>query len=226
MLKNRFWLVILLGCLMGELSGCVPGPFPTIVIYDSPERYVRLEAISNAHTRDATYAHPAELTVDQLTKVMKGLYVVLAETPWGVHTHDAQAAKRRAFSDREIQFFAPLIVQGLAQATPQEVVTFFETAEISDTEQITTSGGVYVDVDGMHVILGNFNVRTPIWQDAEQYRAPFRLRPLEPIDPQPGRLFFEPSQLMIASSETGKASLLDAIAGSAWHVGVRYTALP
>ena len=36
-----------------------------------------------------------------------------------------------AFTDREVAFFAPLLTLGLSKATPEEVVTFYQTRNLS-----------------------------------------------------------------------------------------------
>ena len=102
------------------------------------------------------------------------------------------------------------------------MVTFFETAEISDTQEITTSGGVYVSGDTFFVLLSNYSTKTQIWQDNDQYQAPYRLRPLEPIDPQPGRLSFSPEDLMV---ELRPSFFQKALQAEPWQVGVRYNEL-
>ena len=153
-----------------------------------------------------------------MISVLEGLYVEAGNTPLS-----GSGVRRRAFSNKEIQFFAPLLVKGLQQATPEEIVTFFETAEISDLHEATTSGGVFVKNDALHIILSNYSVKTQIWQDNDAYEAPYRLRPLEPIDPEPGRLVFEPAQFMVQLNPSG---WFETLKGKPWHAAVSYADLP
>jgi len=115
----------------------------------------------------------------------------------------------------------------LNQATPEEMVTFVETSEIEtgDLErnfQLTTSGGFYVAEGNFHVVLSNFSVKTALWQDASDSNneaGSIRTRPLKQMNPQPGRLIFEPRDFMVASPEGEIGSMLK---GKPWQVALRY----
>ena len=127
------------------------------------------------------------------------------------------------FSESEIQFFAPLIVRGLSQATPEELVSFFETAEIETGEmesdfQLTTSGGFYVAGGNLYVILSNFSVKTPLWEDVEEYEVSFRTRPLDQMEPQPGRLIYEPGEFMVRAPD---GEIGGTFKGKPWQVAIR-----
>ena len=103
--------------------------------------------------------------------------------------------------------------------TPDEVVTFFESADISRTQRVVTSGAIFAIGDELHVVLSNYRVKTGIWVDNEYYEAPFRMSPLEPIQPEPGRLYFQPSQYMVKPSES---PLKEVIGAHHYHVGILY----
>ena len=191
--------------------GCASPQFFTVTIYDSPQRVVRLQTME---VEGQGYAHPPSITKEQMTKVLDGLYVEIDSTAFS-----SSNTRRKAFSDREVQFFAPLLVKGLQQATPEEVVTFFETAEISDLHEATTSGGVFVKDHALHIILSNHGAKSLIWQDNDGYEAPHRLRPLEPIDPEPGRVVFAPNQYMQPVNSPG---WIESLKGRPWHTAVSY----
>ncbi|WP_447970996.1 hypothetical protein [Nitrospira sp. M1] len=199
-----------------SVVGCATSEFFTVTIYDSPERVVRLQTKSLEDTGGG-YSHPASISVEQMTRVLTGLYVEVGYTPFS-----KSGTRRKAFSDSEIKFFAPLFVRGLEQATPEEVVTFFETAEISDLQEATTSGGVFVREDALYIILSNHGVKTAIWKDNDQYEPPQRLSPLEPMAPEPGRLVFEPAEFMLPLKEN---NWVDTLKGKPWHAAVKYLAL-
>jgi hypothetical protein len=107
----------------------------------------------------------------------------------------------------------------LGQATKEEIVTFFETAHIDSEHDLTTSGGLFVAGGNLHVVLSNFSVETPAWQDNERYEASYRNRPLEQMDPQPGRLLFEPTEFMVESPDGEIGSRFK---GKPWQVAIRY----
>ena len=215
-------MLFVLGILF-QGTGCSTPQLFTVMVYEDPHRQVRLQTFPGVNDGQGL-AHPAYLNVEVVKKILRGVHVEIGNATLSLPLIGSSrfASPRRAFSDTEIDFFAPLLVEGLKQATPEEVVTFFETAEISDTQEITTSGGVYLANDLFHVLLSNYSTKTQIWQDAEQYRAPYRLRPLEPIDPQPGRLVFEPSTLMV---EVKEGFFQKAFSAEPWQVGVRYKEL-
>lgn len=200
-----------------SVISCARSEFFTVTIYDSPQRVVRLQTKS-IEDAGGGYSHPASVSVEQMTSALTGLYVEVGSTPFS-----KSGTRRRAFSDAEIKFFAPLFVRGLEQATPEEVVTFFETAEISDLQEATTSGGVFVREKALYIIMSNHAVKTAIWQDNDQYESPQRLSPLEPMAPEPGRLVFEPEEFMIPVEEN---DWVDALKGKPWHAAVKYLELP
>lgn len=203
------------------LTACGMPQFLTVSIYDSPERVVRLQAIPGVN-HGKGYSHPVVLSKDQMAKVLEGLYVEESTVALPFSTGSGDSTSQRVFNDQEVEFFAPHLIKGLSMATSEEVVTFFETAEVSSLHRLTTSGGVYVKDNELHILLSNYAVKTNIWQDADAYQAPFRLRPLEPIDPQPGRLTFKPQHVMVQSAETG---LPETFGAKPWHAAVFFQKL-
>ncbi len=200
----------------------------TVKVYDGPNQVVRLQAIPEA-TKGGGYSHPAFLSEEQIVRVLEGLRVEknTSLVPLVLQRGSGHGQTGRAFSDAEIRFFAPLFAKGLAQATPEELVTFYETAEISSTQRVITSGAVLVRGKVFHVLISNHLVKKDIWIDAEYYEAPHRLRPLWPIEQgtEPGRLRFEPSAYMVEST-TDELGLGELTTGLHLHVGVRFRDLP
>lgn len=201
-------------------TGCETPHFLTVKVHESPDKVVRLQAIPDARHGQG-FSHPAFLTEEQVEKVLEGLVVERHTSAVSMPFMSSGRRGRgtRAFSDTEILYFAPLLTKGLTMATPDEVVTFFETADISKTQRVITSGAIFLIGDEFHVVLSNHRVKTGIWTDVEHYEPPFRIRPLEPIQPEPGRLFFQPSQYMVQSSES---PLKRVIGAQHYHVGVLY----
>ena len=216
------WMVALMfvGSLLG---GCETPQVFTVMVYEDPNRQVRLQTFPGVNEGKG-FAHPAFLKEEEVKKVLQGIYVEIENATLSLPFMGSSSSseRRRALSNTEIEFFAPLIVKGLTQATPEEVVTFFETAEISDLQEITTSGGIFLEGEVFYVLISNYSMKTQIWQDNVHYHAPYRLRPLEPIDQQPGRLVFEPSNFMV---EVKRGFLENAVGGEPWEVGVRYKEL-
>jgi len=196
-------------CLLFLLGACSHSEFQTLKIFDSPNRVVALQVMAEPYEGKG-YDHPVSFNNDDMIRLLKGLRVergILSSTSHPV------------LSETEIQLFAPHFVKALQKATKEELVTFFETAEIGEDHQLTTSGGLFVGGGNLHVVLSNFSVKTPIWQDNEEYEASYRNRPLERMDPQPGRLVYEPREYMVESPQGEIGSRLK---GKPWQVGIRY----
>jgi hypothetical protein len=192
-----------------SFGACSPPQFQTLKILDSPNRVVALQAMPDANA-GIGYDHPASLTTVEISRLLKGVRVergLLSST------------RHAAFSETEIRLLSPHLVKALLQATKEEIVTFFETAELGNDFQLTTSGGLFIAGGNLHVVLSNFSVKTRIWQDNERYEASYRNRPLEQMDPQPGRLVYEPQEFMVDSSEGEIGSRLK---GKPWQVAIRY----
>lgn len=200
------------GVLVGltlSLGACSTSQFQTLEIFDSPNRVVALRAMPDAYGGKG-YDHPVSLKTKEMSRLLEGVRVergLLAST------------QHAALSETEIRLFAPHFVKALQQATNEEIVTFFETAELGEDHQLTTSGGLYIAGGNLHVVLSNFSVKTRIWQDNEQYEASYRNRPLDRMDPQPGRLVYEPREFMVDSSDGEIGSRLK---GKPWQVAIRY----
>lgn len=216
----------MMNCVMGLavtvlVFGCAAPHFFTVTIYESPDRVVKLQAVPDANNGQG-FSHPVDIPVEALAKVMRGLQVEIHNAAFSLPFTGTSSSSggQRAFSEAEIKFFAPLFAKGLAQATPEELVTFYETGEVSDLYEITTSGGLFVKGEELHFLLGNHGAKTRIWQDNEQYETPYHLRPLEPIDPQPGRLLFDPPRLMVEEPTRGMLNI--GLTAEPWQVGVRY----
>lgn len=206
------------------LGGCETPQFQTLKILDTPNRVVALQAMPEAYGGKG-YDHPVSFTKEEMIQILQG---IRAEKS-GLYSSSSfrSSSLHPVFSPSEIQFFAPLIIKGLSQATPEEMVTFFETAEIvtEDLEknfQLTTSGGFYVAGGNFYVVVSNFSVETPLWQDLQksQYEVgSTRTNPLEQLKPQPGLLVFEPREFMVESPDGEIGSLLK---GKPWQVAIRY----
>lgn len=199
----------LLAGLTVSMGACSTPQFQTLKIFDSPSRVVALQAMSDAYDGKG-YDHPATFTTEEMSRLLKGVRVQRGLM---------YSTQHMAMSETEIRLFAPHFVKAFEKATKEEMVTFFESAEIGEDHQLTTSGGLFVAGGNLHVVLSNFSVKTPIWQDNEQYEAPYRNRPLEQIDPQPGRLIYEPREFMEESSDGEIGSRLR---GKPWQVAIRY----
>lgn len=195
----------------------------TVSIYNDANRVIRLQAVPDPKDGSG-FSHPIVLSEAQMRLVLNGLIVedrgsALALSLGGNATSDRQPAFTRA----EAEFLAPLLVKGLGMATPEEIVTFFDTQNVTSLEQMTTSGGIYAAGDELHVVFANYRVRTPIEED-ERHEAPHHTQPMVPVQSRPLRLVFEPSKYMVRQADPGFVEKM--VHGNILHVAVKYRDLP
>ena len=204
------------------LAAC--GGTPHVVtqkVYTDPNREVGLQTVSES-SRGEGFSHPAFLKNADIANVLKGLYVERRSSISLPLVGGGESKRYPVFSQNEIAFFAPLLAQGFGLAQPNEVVTFYERGEISHLHEVRTSGGLFIQGDVLYVILSNHAAQTEIWQDVEEYHSPVRLQPLKQLEPQPGRLVFDPPQHMAPPQ---KESFGTIALGKPWQVGVRFKEL-
>ena len=209
-------------CMMWLLAAC--GGTPHIVtqkVYEDPNREVGLQTVSE-RSRGEGFSHPAFLKNTDIANVLKGLYVERRSSISLPLVGGGESERYPVFNQNEIAFFAPLLAQGFGLAQPNEVVTFYERGEISKLHEVRTSGGLFLQGDVLYVILSNHAAQTEIWQDVEEYHSPVRLQPLKQLEPQSGRLVFDPSQFMVPPQ---KESFGTIASGKPWQVGVRFKEL-
>jgi hypothetical protein len=178
----------------GLIGSCGPRQFTTVTIYDKPAAYVRLE-FDRTVKKGTEHSHPISLTPEQIAAVLGGVRIEepIALVRGDILQRDPEPRVHPAFTNKDIAFFAPLLVLALSKATPEEVVTFYETRYLSATSREVTSGGVFVQGDELHLILSNYRSPTHYMADfGAAETQDDRLTPMRSLAPQGGRLDFEP----------------------------------
>jgi hypothetical protein len=179
----------------GLIGACGPRQFTTVTIYDKPAAYVRLE-FDRTVNKGTEHSHPIALMPEQIAAVLGGVRIhePIALVRGDILQPDSVPRVHPAFTDKEIAFFAPLLALALSKATPEEVVTFYQSLHLSGgTSREVTSGGLFVQGDELHLILANYRSHTHYMADfgvAETQDD--RLTPMQSLAPQGGRLNFEP----------------------------------
>lgn len=192
--------------------GCETVHVQTRTIFDDSNRRVALQVMPDSYGGKG-YHHPVTITEGEMADLLRGLQVAQ-----GNFTVFGTSKSQRVFAEKDIVIFAPLFVQGLRQATPNELVTFFETTELSREYEATTSGDMFVVGDALHIVLSNHRVKTQTWRDVEQYQASYRNRPLERIESQPGRLFHESHEAITSNGNRELGRLWE---GKPWQIAIR-----
>lgn len=193
--------------LVASMTACHSQQFATVTIYESPSHFVRLEADPQVGD-DHGHSHPVDISMKEMEAVLSGLRI--QEPPkWRNWFADSdEPSRHRAFTEAEVRFFAPLMARGLKQATPEEVVTFYQTLQDTAIIRKVTSGGIYVQGDQLHIVMGNYRASThytadPGVADTEDDR----LTPMKSIAPQVQQLAFEPAAAVAPKERKGFSSL-------------------
>jgi len=223
-MNRLFSLVLLAFVSAGLAAACGSRQFTTVTIYDTPAKYVRLE-FDRTVKKGTEHSHPISLTPEQIAAVLDGVRIheplalvrgdILEEPIPRIHP---------AFTDKEIAFYAPLLALALSKATPEEVVTFYQTRNLSANTREVTSGGLFVQRDELHLILANYRSHTHYMADLGVAETrDDRLTPMQSLAPQDGRVDFEPS----SAKRQQQVGVLDKL--FQWdhrEVAVFYTQLP
>ena len=206
-------MIFLFGlALLLPLAACQTRPFQTVVMYDDPSRFVRLEVDP---TVEGNHSHPADITTDKMIAVLSG--VMIEEPPRFMTSlpslgKDEEPRRHPAFNEAQISFFAPFFAEGLRKATSEEIVTFYQASQkdtLIDKVMFVTSGGMFVNGDELHLILSNYRSETGYAPDPG-IGAKFdgRSTPLQPIAPQQTKVYFEPATAVAPSQQGILKSLL------------------
>ena len=111
-------LVLLIGISL-TLSACTTGPELDVPIHESDRGSVYVERIPD---RSFRAAHPIALSADTMALVLRGVAVKEDRGPFG--NLIIGRSIHRTFNDEDIQFLAPLLVEGLARAASDQQVGF------------------------------------------------------------------------------------------------------
>jgi hypothetical protein len=175
------------------MTGCSTAPFTTVTILDTPSAFVRLETDRNVDRDDAQHTHPVTFTVEQMAGILGGIMIEEPFARMPLYEDTRQPRRHPALTEKEVAFFAPLLALALAKATPEEIVTFYQTRDLSGTSREVTSGGLFVQGEEVHILLANYRSSTYFVADVGVAgTTDDRLTPLRPLAPQRVVLDFEP----------------------------------
>lgn len=179
------------------LSGCASAPIPTLSIYETPHSFVRLETDPSLR-QNAGHNHPAQITAEQMAAVLRGIMVQEPLTRLPLYDDLSVPRRHPAFSEEAVAFWAPLLRLGLSKATPEELVTFYQSRHLALMNREVTSGGVYVEGERLHIVLSNYRSETGSTADIGMAdNQDDRLTPLRSLAPQKGTLYFEPAEFQV-----------------------------
>ena len=115
----RFALVLLTGITLA-LSACATGPDLDLTIHESERGGVYVERIPD---RSFHTAYPITLSVDTMVRVLRGV-VVKEDRGFVLNLVAGKPEAVRVFRNEDIEYLAPLLVEGLTRAASDQQVVF------------------------------------------------------------------------------------------------------
>ena len=189
------WTFIALTLTSSLLLACAVPPVPARIVYEDPTDFVRLEPDPDVYPDlpQTLHSHPTELSVDAVISVLEGLYV--RETRNRLQRYFIGVAPLEpVFRDDEIAWLAPRIAEALAEARPEEQVTFYISYPQTSIKREITSGGLYVHDHRLHFRLANHRIIYGIPAYGLVYD---RRYPTSPTAAKGFDLFFDPASAVI-----------------------------
>lgn len=130
--------------------GCAGSP-PPRPIYEDTITSVRLQVDERTST---PHTHPAQISAEQMAAILNRVRVVprkgFVQTIIG-----GQSQASPAFSQMEAHALAAPISRALAEAKPEEMVTFYRRFSDQSVGLAMTSGGLFVQDGQLYFILAN-----------------------------------------------------------------------
>jgi len=119
LLRQGYAVALLTGCLVGSFA-CATGPELDLTLYDSDRGRVYLERFSN---RSLQAAHPLRVSADTMARVLRGVNIK-ENSGFLVNAIFGKREPVRVLKDEDVEFLAPLLVEGLARAASDQQVGF------------------------------------------------------------------------------------------------------
>ena len=191
------------------LAGCALPHVPSRVIYEDPINFVRLELDSTVLPEwpPSAHSHPLIMSAEELAGILQGFQV--REHRIGVQVMLAgDAPWEPAFSQDEIALLAPRLSDALAHAKPDERIAYYLSRPQTSIKREITSGGLYIQEEYLHFILGNRRIIYGIPAYGMVYD---RRYPMMPTAAKGFDLLFEPAEAVV-KRESG---ILDRMLGRA-----------
>ncbi|MEO6112792.1 MAG: hypothetical protein ABIQ24_13365, partial [Nitrospiraceae bacterium] len=115
----RLALVLLTGITLA-LAACASGPDLDLTVHESERGGVYVERIPD---RSFQAAHPITLSAETMARVLRGVVVKEDHGLLG-HLVAGKPEAVRAFRDEDVEYLAPLLVEGLTRAVADQQVGF------------------------------------------------------------------------------------------------------
>jgi hypothetical protein len=168
------------------------------VVQEDQTTSIRLVADSRAATG---HSHPVTITQEQLRKILAGIRV--QNDPSSPIGSTIETSPVRAFSADEIRALGPGLAIALSSASPEQIVTFYRASPGEVSNQVVTSGGLFVEGGHLHLILANYRIKTDAAPREEAVAGVVDVmdNPLVPILRGGYTVTFEPSEAWVPRTQ-------------------------
>ncbi len=175
--------------------GCAIPMVPYRAVYEDPVNYVRLERDETVLPEwpPSAHAHPIAMSVGDLTRILDGISV-REHRIWLQTWLQGEAPLEPAFRPEELALLSRQIAAALAEAQPDERVTFYLSQPQTSVKRIITSGGLYLHGKELHFTLGNWQILygIPTYGMIYDRRYPLRSTAAKGFD-----IFFDPNEAVV-----------------------------
>ncbi|HXT66598.1 MAG TPA: hypothetical protein VN657_07385 [Nitrospiraceae bacterium] len=177
------------------LVGCAIPIVPYRAVYEDPVNYVRLEVDDSVlpEWAPSAHAHPIVMPAEEVARIL-GNISVKEHQIWLQKWLQGEAPLMPAFRTEELALLSQQIVEALAQARPDERVTFYLSQPRTSAKRVITTGGLYVHGTELHFILGNWQIVYGIPTYGMIYD---RRYPMRPTAAKGFHLYFYPAEATI-----------------------------
>ncbi len=180
------------------LAGCAIPHVPYRAVYEDPVNYVRLEEDDAVLPEwpPSAHAHPKVISIEEMTNLLRG-FMVQEHRIWLQKWIQGEAPFEAAFRENELRLLAPLLSEALAEAKPNERISFYLSEPQTSAKRTITTGGLYMRATEMHFILGNWQIiyGIPTYGMIYDRRYPMRPTAAKGFD-----LFFQPNNAVVKQS--------------------------
>lgn len=191
--------------LLYSLAACSNPTLMTLTIFETPSRSVHLIVDPTVYL-ESGFSHPAAIPADTMKALLRGLVVIEPVSFFSWPFKENKSPRHPLFSEADIRFWVPLLVKALDSATPEEVVTFYQSDDISAVSREVTSGGMFVKDQLLYFVLSNYRAPSQFMADyGTADTLDDRRNPLRAMAPQQITLQFEPDSLVVASQENSQS---------------------
>jgi len=204
--RNRSTVVSFLLCVpllltpYALLTGCALPHVPSRIVYEDPVNFIRLEVDKTVLPEwpQGHFSHPAVIRKELVEAILLGLKVQehrITPQRW----IQGEAPIVSVFRDEEVALLSAQLVEGLAEARYNERVTFYLSQPLTFFRRMITSGGIYVQGNELHLLLGNWQMiySVPAYGMIYDRRYPMRPTAAKGFD-----LLFEPAAAVIAQESS------------------------